>query len=241
MAVFATVLALAACGTDIPDDPSLTVGPSLPSEDTGEADGAEKDDGSDPTATPSAVQAPTATPSNATSRTAATPPTATETVAQAAATSTQPPDRLPDYASPGETLTQDAAGQPQLLVDGVRLGRHDGFDRVVLDLSGTGEVGWTAKYVTDPALDGSGAPVDLAGDFVLRVDLQGMAYPEPGTTAYEDGVLVVDGGDLTTVTEILRTVPFEGQVPVFVGTSSQAPFRVMRLSGPERLVIDVQH
>lgn len=234
MAVFATVLALAACGADVPEDPSLTVGPSLPTGGA-ESDSGESSDESDPTATP-----PTATPA------VATPPETTET-SEATENPAEPTradaetDDLPDFAGPGEQQTQDAAGQAQLIVDDVRVGPHDGFDRTVLDLSGTGEVGWRAEYVTDPALEGSGAPVDLAGEFVLQVTVQGMAYPEAGDTAYEEGELLVDGGDLATVTEILRTVPFEGQLPVFIGTSAEAPFRVFRLSEPERLVIDVQH
>lgn len=253
MAVFATVLALAACGADIPDDPSLTVGPTLPTGGT-DPDTAERDDESDPTATPPAASGPSATPAVATppveapaTDAAAPEEPGTETPAvgtgggetqpstEPAATST-----LPDFVPPGEAVAREAAGQPQVLVEGVRVGVHEGYDRVVLDLSGTGEVGWTAQFVTDAALDGSGAPVDLAGEFLLRVDLQGMAYPEPGDTAYEDRVLLVDGGDLSTVTEVLRATPFEGQVSVFIGTRTEAPFRVFALSDPERLVIDVQ-
>lgn len=226
MAVFATVLALAACGSDAPEDPSLSVGPSLPSDVDG--DSGDGTDESDPTVTPPSATPPVATPPETTEA------TADPTASSAGAT-------LPGFTDPGERQTQDATGQAQLLIEEVRVGSHDGFDRVVLDLSGTGEAGWSARFVTEPVLDGSGAPVDLAGEFVLRVDVQGMAYPEPGDTAYEEGQLLVDGGDLSTVTEVLRTAPFEGQVPIFIGTSTEVPFRVFRISDPERLVIDLQH
>ncbi|WP_109474311.1 AMIN-like domain-containing (lipo)protein [Ornithinimicrobium cavernae] len=259
MAVFATVLALAACGTQIEDDPSLSVGPTVPTEDG--ASGTGDADESDPTATPPAATG-TATddePTSAdpggetgtgTSGTGEGSGTAGTAPAEAPSTTEEPPgeagsegapDALPAFAAPTEVRAQDAAGPAALLVDDVRVGLQDGFDRVVLDLSGTGEVGWNVQYVPDPALDGSGFPVDLAGAAVLGVTAQGMAYPEPGDPAYDDGVVVVDGGELLAVTEVLRGPPFEGQVQVFVGTETEAPFRVFRLSGPERLVIDVQH
>ena len=62
MAVFATVLALAACGTTVEESRSITVGPEVPTE----ADGETNQDGtdeSDPTVTPPAVttQGPDAT------------------------------------------------------------------------------------------------------------------------------------------------------------------------------------
>lgn len=139
-------------------------------------------------------------------------------------------------------MRQDPGGEAaQLMIDDLRLGLQEGYDRVVLDLSGTGEVGWIVQYAESPAMDGSGFPVDLAGDHVLQVVAQGMAYPEPGDTAYDPGSLLVDGGELLQVTEVLRGAPFEGQVQVFIGTREQAPFRVFRLAGPERLVIDLQH
>lgn len=228
MAVFATVLALAACGTTIEESRSITVGPEVPTEPDGEIsqDGTDE---SDPTVTPPAVttQSPGATQ--------AVQPTVP------ANTRTQHPDGLPAFTPPGDTVSQDADEGAQLLVTDVRTAVHDGDDRVVFDLSGAGEVGWRAQFVTDASLDGSGAPVDLAGEFILRVDLQGMAYPEAGDTAYQEGMLVVDGGGLATVTEILRAGPFEGQVPVFIGARDEVPFRVFRLSDPERLVIDLQH
>lgn len=244
----AAVLALAACGTQTEEDPSLTIGPTGPTEDD-----SERSDGvGEPTATPpEATTAPSATPTTPTSpgetgtttdpsqtATSATAPPTTSTETAGEAGPEDSPDTLPGFAD--AVAEQEATGEVQLLVDDVRLGLQDGYDRVVLDLSGTGQVGWRAEYAEAPALDGSGIPVDLAGDHILRVTARGMAYPEPGDTAYDDGLLLVDGGELTTVTEVLRGVPFEGQVDVYVGTVERAPFRVFRLGDPERLVIDVQ-
>jgi hypothetical protein len=249
VALFASALALASCGTQVGDDPpSVVVGPTTPTDDETTVT----------TVTPDAgTAAPTATGPAATGTTdpatgtgtgttdaggEATGPTETETQTSAEEAGTEDaPSVLPGFEPADAELRQEAAGEAQLIIDDVRLGLHDDYDRVVLDLSGTGEVGWIVRYVDEPGLDGSGAPVDLAGDVVLQVVAQGMAYPEPGDTAYDPGLLLVDGGELQQVTEVLRGAPFEGQVQVFVGTEEEAPFRVFRLSGPERLVIDIQH
>lgn len=248
MAVFATVLALAACGTQIEQDESITIGPTAPSEATDSAEDTDTLDDADstaPTATPPAPAPPAPAPPGATAEQdpsggGSTAPTTTEGTA-GVADGDDATSALPDFAAPDTLLTRDPAAGTQLLVDDVRLGLQDDYDRVVLDLSGTGEVGWLVEYVDDPALDGSGTPVDLTGPAVLVVTAQGMAYPEPDDPAYDDGVLLVDGGELQTVTEVLRGVPFEGQLQVYVGLKAETPFQVFRLSGPERLVIDVQH
>jgi len=243
----AAALALAACGTQTEEDPSLSIGPTGPS-DEGEGTEAPGDPAATtpPSEEPSAPASPTATPGGPTGADGSTsaagtatevPPTVTEESPGEAGTEDSP-SALPGFAE--ETQEQDATGEAQLLIDGVRVGLQDGFDRVVLDLSGSGEVGWRVDYVDDPVLDGSGIPVDLAGDHVLQVSALGMAYPERGDTTYDE-LLLVDGGDLTTVTEVLRGAPFEGQVDVYVGTSDRSPFRVFRLGDPERLVIDIQH
>lgn len=221
MASLATVLVLPACGSDAAPttNTSVTVGPALPSEGPGAAS-----DDSAPTVTPPAPS-----------------PTPTQTSAPPGSATGGPSAGEQGYNDPGATATEEASPQAQLTIDGVRVGLHDDVDRVVLDLSGEGEIGWAAEYVTDPVLDGSGAAVDLAGPFVLQVTLQGVGYPEAGSTAYEGGPLVIDGGDLTTVTEVLRGVPFEGQLRVYVGTTEQVPYRVQRLEDPARLVLDLQH
>ena len=262
VAVFATVLALAACGTEVDSPPTGSNPPVSPSTDVvDETGGSETAAGSTPTDVSTATT-PVSTTGPATQTTASTgtagetgtetgSATAAETgSATAAETSTgtageagatEEPAALPGFAAPDDMLQQDPGGGAQLRIDDVRLGLQNGFDRVVLDLSGTGAAGWFVSYQDDPVLDGIGTPVDLSGEFVLQVNAVGMAYPEPGDTAYDPALLLLDGGDLSTVTEVLRTGPFEGQVPVFIGTNRQAPFRVFTLSDPSRLVIDIQH
>lgn len=279
-AVCVVALVLAACGTQVDDEPSITVGPTVPTEATQSEPTGDPSEGEAiaPTATPPAVtDAPTTqdatgqetsgapadtTTSEATGNAAETTgPTGGTDAATGGQTSGNPtettptatdtdpgeadgadlPGSLPAFVPPGDLLTQDPTGAVQLFADDVRVGLQDGYDRVVLDLSGTGQVGWWAAYTDAPALPGSGIPVDLAGPAILLVTAQGMAYPEPDNPVYDDGSLLVSAGGLQVVTEVLRDVPFEGGVSVYVGVREEAPFRVFRLSNPERLVIDIQH
>ena len=149
----------------------------------------------------------------------------------------------PAFVDPQEESVDQpwpAAGG-DLLAPTVRAGRHDGFDRVVVDLTGTDDPGWRAAYTDDPRLDGSGAPAGVAGDSVLGLVLTGMAYPEPGSDVYADGTLVLDTGELGAVVQVRRTTPFEGTLQVFVGIDGEPrPYRVFLLQDPMRLVIDVR-
>lgn len=246
-AVLATVLALAACGSTVDEEPSVSVGPTAPTESDGDPTGpAEPAETGSPTATgadPTSTSGESATTGGATTTGGVTTGDVTTQDEPAGdAGATDEPSGLPEFEAADAVVRQDPGGEAaQLMIDDLRLGLQEGYDRVVLDLSGTGEVGWIVQYAESPAMDGSGFPVDLAGDHVLQVVAQGMAYPEPGDTAYDPGSLLVDGGELLQVSEVLRGAPFEGQVQVFIGTREQAPFRVFRLAGPERLVIDLQH
>lgn len=152
-----------------------------------------------------------------------------------------PAFRAPDQAWVDEPWP--AAGG-DLLAPTVRAGRHDGFDRVVVGLTGTTTPpwpGWRAAYTDAPTRDGSGLPAGVAGDSVLEVVLNGMAYPEPGDPVYDGGDFGLDTHALGGVVEVIRTTPFEGQLQVFVGlTGEPRPYRTFLLQDPMRLVIDIR-
>jgi LPXTG-motif cell wall-anchored protein len=151
-----------------------------------------------------------------------------------------------DSAPPigGEASTEDrqeetdAAG---LVVTDVRVGTHDGFDRVTFEIEGDGDAGWFILYEDDPVSDGSGLPVDVAGDASLRVVLTGMALPPDapeGVETFLDDVAGPDGG---IILEVVNDTVFEGQHTFFVGLGEELPFRVGRLQEPARVVIDIVH
>lgn len=126
-----------------------------------------------------------------------------------------------------------------LSVTGVRTGTHQGYDRVVLELGGSGTVGWRVRYDADPRRQGSGDPVRLAGSATLTVLLEGVSYPmDSGVPEYSGPRRLSPG--LPEVQELQLGGVFEGTFDAFVGVRSTRPFRVFRLDGPQRVVIDVQ-
>jgi len=141
-----------------------------------------------------------------------------------------PGNTEPDVAAP-----VDAEG---LTVTAVRAGRHEGFDRVVFELSGTGTPGWNVEYVDAPSSQGSGAAVDVPGAAALQVTLQGVVYPyESGVTEVPRGEVSVSGTE--AVAGVVYDATFEGTSVAWIGTAAQTPFRVYALTGPSRVVVEV--
>ncbi|OBF20027.1 hypothetical protein A5727_09690 [Mycobacterium sp. ACS4331] len=124
----------------------------------------------------------------------------------------------------------------------VRLARHDGYDRLVLEF--TDRVpGYTVGYRPLPAYaDASGEEIPLPGaNAQLQVTLT------PATAAgWTDGPVTYSGpptvtADTTVVTAAKSAGDFEAVLTWVVGMRAQVPFRVDVLGGPPRLVVDVQH
>jgi hypothetical protein len=189
---------------------------------------------SEPDGTPS-TSAPTASAS-------ATGPATTAPAPSPAATGTEDDDAQADAAAPGfgaTTAGAEPSADASLTVTGLRLGTHTGFDRVVVDLAGTGTPGWHVERAADAVEDPTGDVVDLGGDGVLAVYVTGLGYPfETGQTELGVGTRT-PGGTVVTGAEFTGT--FEGQTQVFLGlTDPDAPYRAFLLQDPLRLVVDVQ-
>jgi hypothetical protein len=141
---------------------------------------------------------------------------------------------------PGSTDADvaDPVAPAGLTVTTVRAARHDGYDRVVLELAGTGTPGWSVEYVDTPAAQGSGEAVDVPGSAHLQVTLQGTSYPyESGATELGRGAVAVPGLDV--VQGVFYDATFEGTSVAWIGTAQRAPFRVYSLTGPSRVVVEV--
>ncbi|WP_425300529.1 AMIN-like domain-containing (lipo)protein, partial [Nocardia wallacei] len=128
----------------------------------------------------------------------------------------------------------------RLTVTDVRVGHHPGFDRVVYELGGTGTPGWRVQYTDRAVQDGSGKPVDVAGQSILQVQILGSAYPwDSGVTQYEGADPVTDP-DTPGIAGVYRTLVFEGATQSFIGVNADRPaFSVDSLENPKRLVVDV--
>jgi hypothetical protein len=145
---------------------------------------------------------------------------------------------FPSDVRPDEQAPSDGA---RVTVTDVRVGRHDGFDRVVLEVAGEGLPGWDVRYVDAPTEEGSGNPVEVAGGAVLQVLLTGAGYPyDTGADEFSSAGPVTDP-DTLAITEVLFGATFEGVTQSFVGTATESPFRVYLLEGPTRVVVEVVH
>ncbi|MFJ2833847.1 MULTISPECIES: AMIN-like domain-containing (lipo)protein [Nocardia] len=155
---------------------------------------------------------------------------------------------LPATATPSScgltwgSLDKSSAGYSTATVGAVRSGRHDCFDRLVVDLSGP-LPGYRVGYVDTVAMDGSGAAVPLRGGAYLQVMVQAPAYDAEGNSTYRPAnrAELVDVGDYPTFRQASWAGSFEGQTTLGLGVRARLPFRVLTLDDPARVVIDVAH
>ncbi len=160
---------------------------------------------------------------------------------------TVPPATVDESTPPSLPVTstnddeQDPAGSETALgITDLRVGRHEGYDRIVIDLAGKGEVGWLVRWTEDPRTQGEGAAVPLQGSASLDVFVRGLGYPmDTGVKEY-DGARRRTTPGTTAVRELVYDPVYEGQAQVLLGVDKKRPFRVFRLSSPERLVVDVE-
>ena len=148
-----------------------------------------------------------------------------------------------DVLSPGIDTQPDVADAsgPMVSVTDVRLGRHNGFDRMVLEIGGEGQAGWDVRYVDEARAAGSGSVIDVEGDAILQVSLRNIALPPDAPAGVEpwegpDRLALPGSGPIAGVVE--DTV-FEGVHTFYVGVADTVPFQVHRLGSPQRVIVDV--
>lgn len=146
---------------------------------------------------------------------------------------------VPPFLGGTEPATQEPSADARVTVAEIRTGRQDGYDRVVLEMGGTGTPGWDVRYVDQAHAQGTGAPVELAGEAVLQVTVTGAGYPYDTGVEEWAGPDPLAGNGTQTVTEVAWDATFEGTSVAFVGTTGEAPFRVYALEDPTRLVVEV--
>jgi hypothetical protein len=122
----------------------------------------------------------------------------------------------------------------------VRVGTHDGYDRLVLEFNlGTPE--FTLERDEPPhEQPASGFPVDVEGETVLLLTLfDATALTESGEISY-DGPRDFDPG-FPVLVDVVHGADFEAQTAWFIGLAREACVRVTLLTDPDRIVIDVEH
>lgn len=133
-------------------------------------------------------------------------------------------------------------------VTGARAGRHECFDRLVVDLAGVpaSQVGYAVSYVDGVRAPGSGQVVPLDGGARLQVEVTVPAYDAKGRATWSprDRSRVVDVTGYSTLRQVALAGSYEGATTLGVGVRARLPFRVTLLDGPgtgSRLVVDVAH
>ena len=133
-------------------------------------------------------------------------------------------------------------------ITNVRSGRHQCFDRLVIDINGrgVGAPGYRVDYVGTVHKDGSGDPVPLRGNARLRIVIHAPAYDGNGQPAYRPASEkeLVNVAGYRTFRQVAWAVSFEGQTTIGLGVRARLPMRTFVLSGPgggHRVVVDVAH
>jgi hypothetical protein len=158
--------------------------------------------------------------------------------AEPSPTSSEPTESLQPFACTPSVSVPSTTDRAQ--ISDIRVGTHDGYDRVVFEFAaGIPDVvieGVLPPFYADP----SGLELPVAGTAFLRVTMHGASKMSPegsvtysGSTHFQPGfdrlVQLIEGGD------------FEAVSTWYLGLDGAGCYRVLTLTDPSRLVIDIQH
>jgi hypothetical protein len=142
-----------------------------------------------------------------------------------------------------EDRQQEPEGTPGLWLSDVRVGTHDGFDRVVFEVDGEGTTGWFTTSDDQAFEQGSGEPIELQGSAVIDVGLRGITIPPErpaDAESFEEDRVPAPAG-ARVLTEVAVGTIFEGQQQLVIGLTEPVAYRIALLDEPQRVVIDLVH
>jgi hypothetical protein len=142
----------------------------------------------------------------------------------------------PGFSTQPKVVEHPPVGSPTLV--GLRAGRHANFDRVVFQLDGPIPSYYSVRYVPVVRLDGSGAPLQLRGTAFLEVVVRAPTHDQDGRPLLTPTRL---RPDFPTLREVNAPAAFEGQTTAGIGVAQRVGFRVLELTNPTRIVIDLAH
>ena len=127
----------------------------------------------------------------------------------------------------------------------IRVARHAGFDRVVFEFAGDVVPGYEIEYFFPPARLCAGSLLghgELKGTSWLAVRLAPMHENEPSDLVSITKLqLAVRRNRLPVLKGLDIVCQADGRQEWTLGLSSHNPFRVLELSNPSRLVVDIKH
>ncbi|WP_022870886.1 AMIN-like domain-containing (lipo)protein [Yaniella halotolerans] len=131
----------------------------------------------------------------------------------------------------------------------VRSAVFDGFERIVIQHSGSGAPSYMAQYTDEPVEPGRGQPVDTGDAAYLEVIVSGTTPPEmlddddlrntDDTEMLEHGTQITDLETEATGT-VVSFAPWEATSNYIIGLDEQRPYAITLLEDPVRIVIDIQ-
>ena len=139
------------------------------------------------------------------------------------------------------TFVPVASAQGHAELTNIRTGKHDGFERIVLDMNGL-PGNYVSKETAPAEIShcNTGDPVPLQGAEVLHSTIYGAAtYDENFDPTYFGPRNFVPQG-LTNVKGVAITCDFEGTLGIAVSYDDPESWhKVFTLANPDRLVVDV--
>lgn len=149
--------------------------------------------------------------------------------------------------------SQQSAGFPEMLAEfpddadrlvlqEVRTGRHEGYDRIVFDHAGQGAPAWYAEYVQEAVEPGSGFSLGMESDAKLYISAVGLV---PSNAGEQQGHLEISEGwsdtHGTVFNDVITTFVHHGTASYYIGLDAEREFRVSVWQHPDgpRLIVDV--
>lgn len=168
-------------------------------------------------------------------------PSAAESVGASASESaapSEPTESLPPFACTATSTIPSTTDRAQ--ITDVRVGTHDGYDRVVFEFANGIPQTVIAAVLPPFYADASGLPITVSGKAFLKVTMTYGSKVSPdgvvtysGPTNFEPGfdqlVQLIEGGD------------FEAVSTWYLGLDPGGCIRILTLTDPSRLVIDIEH
>ena len=185
-------------------------------------------------ASASAVASSSSAPSAPASEPASAEPSGTPT----AVPSDGPTDSLPPFACVPSVTIAKTTDRAQ--ITDVRVGTHNGYDRITFEFAAgipqTVIEGVLPPFYADP----SGQTIEISGTAFLKVIMnQGTRFSPDGGLTYAGSINFEP--DFPQLVQLREGGDFEAVSTWYFGLDGGGCYRVLTLTSPSRLVIDIEH